>query len=637
MRILEIDPGHIGFDSLFLPVKAGEGFSALQQAVLDDGAPRTARFHHVAHGMLAPFDFLLSQVETADGVSVCVQPVAYHGFRAGGEDGRLDLNLLASERAAEIAELNSFLSSILDSSIETFIVAFGNNGTVLSFNEGACRLFLHTRNDVIGRLHASQLFAPDERTQLRWEEMEREAREQGICRRTVTLQRRDGSLFPAMVDVTPLRNAERKSLGMLFLGRDISEALRTQKALEEKKEQLEFINSLSLHISQTLELEAICTLSLQHLVQKFNGIIGGVFLRNRVDGSTRLAAIEPREKKEWYTELLAPTQDDYILAEEGEVLLHDLSRSQHEAAPGDAMPATKLVLPLLPKAAFIGVLVLLIREPMKRSEELLSFLSALGTLMGSAMENAALYLDSLNKSIEIRKQNMELDEFAYVVSHDLKEPLAGISFISNMLVDDYFDALDATGKTYINSLIEFSKRLGSLIDALLELSRIGRVSQPPEAVEISDVLHTVSQNLAFRLSKDDVHFVYPPECPRVLGDKTRIEQVFHNLVSNAIKFNDKTEITVEVGWHPAEAGEIEFFVRDNGIGIEPEYFDKIFKIFERLHQREEYEGNGAGLTIVQKIVEHHGGRIWLESVLGVGTCFSFTLPAFPTNDSQGEL
>jgi PAS domain S-box-containing protein len=632
----EIDPGKIGFDNLFLPAE-GEGMSAVIRAVLERGIPHTARFYHVAHGGNEPFDFMFSPCTVDDAACVCVQPVGYKGFRSGGDEGRLDLNLLVKERTAEISELNGFLGAIVDSSTETFIIAIGTNGTVLSFNEGACRMFLYPRNEVVGRIYASQLYALEEQARHTWEEMERSAKVQGKSRRTVTLQRRDGTTFPALVDLTPLRNAERQSLGTLFLGRDITEALRTQQALEEKKEQLEFINSLSLRISQTLELEAICALSLQHLNSKFDSAIGGVYLKNRSDGTLRLVSIEPRERRDTYAELLAPTVDDYILAEEGEVLLHDLSHFSAAGMRETEAPMTKLMLPLLPKASFIGVLVLLVNTSMTRSEELLSFLSAIGTLIGGAIENAALYLESLTKSIEIRKQNQELDEFAYVVSHDLKEPLAGISFISNMLVDDYFEMLDATGKTYVNSLIEFSKRLGSLIDALLELSRIGRITQPPEVVEIAEVLHTVSQNLAFRLSKDDVVFVYPETPQQVIGDKTRIEQVFHNLISNAFKFNDKPSIRVEIRWRETGDGFVEFSISDNGIGIEPEYFEKIFKIFERLHQREEYEGNGAGLTIVKKIIENHGGRIWLDSLLDHGTTFYFTLPVYTKNDSSGEL
>ena len=141
-------------------------------------------------------------------------------------------------------------------------------------------------------------------------------------------------------------------------------------------------------------------------------------------------------------------------------------------------------------------------------------------------------------------------------------------------------------------------------------------------------MHAVQQNLSFRISRQNLNLTIPKILPEVYGDKTRIEQVFFNLVSNALKFNDKETIEVEVGFHDTEGDFYRFFIRDNGIGIEAEYYDKVFKIFERLNQREEYEGTGAGLTIVKKIVEQHGGEIWLDSVLAEGTTFYFTLPKF---------
>ena len=202
LAVHEIDPGKIGFDNLFLPTESG-GMSAMIRAVLERGVPRTARFYHIAHGGNEPFDFVFSPC-TVDGMEcVCLQPVGYKGFRPGGDEGGLDLNLLVKERTAEISELNGFLGAIVDSSTETFIIAIGTNGTVLSFNEGACRMFLYPRNEVVGRIYASQLYSPEEQAQHTWEEMERSAKVQGKSRRTVTLQRRDGSTFPALVDLTP--------------------------------------------------------------------------------------------------------------------------------------------------------------------------------------------------------------------------------------------------------------------------------------------------------------------------------------------------------------------------------------------------------------------------------------------------
>lgn len=533
-----------------------------------------------------------------------------------------DLNLLLEERTAEITELYRFYEAIVDSSTETFIIAVGGNGYILSFNEGARQLFGYTGQDIVGRVRAADLISQGEDRAARWSSMEARAKREGKSREMVQLQRSDGSTFPALVDLTMLLNAEHQALGTLFVGRDMTEALETQRTLEERTAQLEFLNTLSLEIGQTLEVEQIARLALKRLVQRFDATEGAFFLKNADAPELRLLVTEPKAARPSRQQLLTPSIEDAMLIEDGEVLIREVLL-QHEELNG---PAFRLLLPLLPKASFLGVFVLLLRRPPKRDDELLNFLSTIATSIGGAMENAILYEESLAKSIEIRKQNQELDEFAYVVSHDLKEPLAGIYFISNLITDEYFDKMDETGKTYISSLIDFSKRLGSLIDALLDLSRIGRITQPPEPVDIGEVMHDVRQNLSYRISSRDIRLVIQPDMPRVYGDKTRIEQVFFNLVGNALKFNDKPAVRVDVTAIPDESDMVHFMVRDNGIGIEPEYFDKIFKIFERLNPREEYEGTGAGLTIVKKIIEHHGGQIWLESELGIGTTFHFTLP-----------
>lgn len=533
-----------------------------------------------------------------------------------------DLNLLLEERTAEITELYRFYEAIVDSSTETFIIAVGGNGYVLSFNEGARQLFGYTGHDIVGRMRASDLISATEDRGARWNAMEARAKHEGKSREMVQLQRSDGSTFPALVDLTLLLNAEHQALGTLFVGRDMTEALETQRALEERTAQLEFLNTLSLEVGQTLEVEQIARLALKRLVERFDATDGAFFLKNTEAPDLRLLVTEPRVTRPSRLQVLTPSIEDAMLIEDGEVLIREV-HLQHAEIEG---PAFRLLLPLLPKASFLGVFVLLLRRPPKRDDELLNFLSTIATSIGGAMENAILYEESLAKSIEIRKQNQELDEFAYVVSHDLKEPLAGIYFISNLITDEYFDKMDETGKTYISSLIDFSKRLGSLIDALLDLSRIGRITQPPEPVDIGEVMHDVRQNLSYRISSRDIRLVVQPDMPTVYGDKTRIEQVFFNLVGNALKFNDKPAALVDVTAVTEENDMVHFMVRDNGIGIEPEYFDKIFKIFERLNPREDYEGTGAGLTIVKKIIEHHGGQVWLESELGIGTTFHFTLP-----------
>ncbi len=550
------------------------------------------------------------------------------------EPNRSDLDILIEERTAELNELNRFLTAIVDSSTETFIIAVGSNGLILSFNEGACHLFQRSKTEVIGREHIQSFFDERERAGGTWDQMIAEAQSLGLCRRMVDMVKKDARVFPALTDLTLLRNAEDQVLGMLFVGRDVTESQITQIALEQRKQELEFINTLALEIRQSLNPEDIGSIALRNTLRILQGNVGGIYLRVELDEEPTLVATEASEEMKHLISHIALTPHDHAQLEEGRIILRRIPPADPAAAARHD-ELNLLAMPLTSKTKQVGSMVLIIREPLAETEELSNFVTAIGATIGAAVDNAILYADTVKKSAEIKRQNRELDEFAYIVSHDLREPLAGIRFISKLLLDEYFDSLDTVGQQYVESVVDFSKRLDTLIETLLDLSRIGRIIQPPEEVDISQVVKEVRQNFSHKIEgkgrlEPHIRFIKPISFPPVFGDKTRITQVFSNLISNAIKFNASEHPVVEIGYEERDASSafVTFFVRDNGIGIEEEYFDKIFKIFERLHSREEYEGTGAGLTIVKKIVEHHGGRIWLESVLDAGTTFYFTLPRY---------
>ncbi len=226
----------------------------------------------------------------------------------------------------------------------------------------------------------------------------------------------------------------------------------------------------------------------------------------------------------------------------------------------------------------------------------------------------------------LARSNKELDDFTYTVSHDLKEPLRGMSAFTKFLMEDYKEKLDEQGKEYLKSMSDSSTRMTHLIEDLLNLSRIARIKNPYEKVDFNKLLEEVKKNLEYSLAEKKGQLKIAGTLPIVECDRVRIAEVFSNLVSNAIKYSPKERAPlIEIGYKDRDSF-YEFYVKDNGIGIEKQYYDKIFQIFQRLHGRDEYEGTGAGLTIVKKIVEMHGGRIWVESELGKGSIFYFTLP-----------
>jgi len=223
-------------------------------------------------------------------------------------------------------------------------------------------------------------------------------------------------------------------------------------------------------------------------------------------------------------------------------------------------------------------------------------------------------------------KNKELDDFTYIVSHDLKEPLRGVKAFTKLLMEDYSGRLDDEGKKYLKTISDSSTRMGRLIEDLLNLSRIGRIRNIEPVVDFNELLSDVKKNLVYALEEKKVNLTIRPDFPKAACDRIRISEVFSNLVSNAIKYTKKDiSPVIEIGWSDKK-DLYEFYVKDNGIGIEKQYYDKIFQIFQRLHAKGEYEGAGAGLTIVKKIVENHGGKVRVESEVDVGSTFYFTLP-----------
>ncbi len=223
---------------------------------------------------------------------------------------------------------------------------------------------------------------------------------------------------------------------------------------------------------------------------------------------------------------------------------------------------------------------------------------------------------------ELEDTNQELKEFAYVVSHDLKAPLRGIKTLTDWLVSDYSDKLGDEGKTQMNLLLSRVDRMHNLIEGILQYSKIGHTEEKLSLVNLNEQIAEIIDMLS---PPKNISITIENELPTIRCEPTRISQVFQNLLSNAVKYMDKLDGIIKVGC--VEEGEFwKFSIADNGPGIEEKYFERIFKIFQTLVPKDEYESTGIGLTVVKKIIELYGGRIWVESEVGKGSTFLFTLP-----------
>jgi signal transduction histidine kinase len=226
---------------------------------------------------------------------------------------------------------------------------------------------------------------------------------------------------------------------------------------------------------------------------------------------------------------------------------------------------------------------------------------------------------------ELKRSNAELEQFAYVASHDLQEPLRMVASYTEILGERYRGKLDPNADKYIGYAVDGARRMQRLIRDLLAYARVSSQAKPLQPTDAAAVLRAVLRDMRATIESNQAEIV-SGEMPTVMADEVQLGQVFQNLINNAIKFHSERKPRVEISVQQREKN-WEFTVTDNGIGMEMESAGRIFQMFQRLHSRDQYEGTGIGLAISKRIVERHGGKIWCESVRGEGSTFRFTMPA----------
>jgi light-regulated signal transduction histidine kinase (bacteriophytochrome) len=239
-----------------------------------------------------------------------------------------------------------------------------------------------------------------------------------------------------------------------------------------------------------------------------------------------------------------------------------------------------------------------------------------------------------SRALDLERSNAELEQFAYVASHDLQEPLRKVASFCQLLQRRYVGQLDARADQYIEFAVDGAKRMQSLIDDLLTFSRVGRSDRQAVAVSAASALSQARVNLAAEIRRTGA-VIETTELPVVRAEFSLLTSLFQNLTGNALKFAGQQAPVIRVS---AVQRDVlwEFSVTDNGIGIEPEFADRIFVIFQRLHDRATYEGTGIGLAMCRKIVEHYGGTIWLDTSYTDGARFCFTLPVTAPEEEKPD-
>lgn len=602
---------------------------------LDDGSRMFFSLlqHRVFRGEAVPTRFetrMLRQGGASIDVETSFALIWYRGAPA--------LNLTISditdrkELEKRLTDSESLLRNVINSMVDALVIT-DLQGKVLDVNDEFQRFTGFSRREAFAA-EIPYPWVPEEslRSFMSWLE---KLREHNVLRDfDITWLRKSGERVAVSLNTTLLRNASGDPVLMVNIARDISERQASREELSRQLQRLEVLYDLSSALTETLNTHEIARTTYQQIekVIPVDGFsislydeekqeIKPAFAVDLVNGVRAEIAMPqnalPLENSETVAKVIATRKP----------LLHlDKGSSDKSAPAGEAGSAPSLMMvPMVSKQRTIGVLAVHSYEQEMYSHEHLTLLQSIAHLAGISIEKAQLYQEIIRKSREIEARNKELDDFTYVVSHDLKEPLISVEGYTKMLRHEYQDVLDEGGGEYLQAVMDSCLHMKRLIDDLLLLSRISKLTEKRSRIPLKLLIADVLEELRFSTRERKAEIILQPDLPEIVAVDTHLRIVFRNLVSNALKFCDKSIPRIEIGSMMTE-DLATLYVRDNGIGIDPTHFDKIFLIFQRLHRKDEYEGVGAGLTIVRKIVESHGGKIWVESTVGQGTTFFFTIP-----------
>ena len=531
-------------------------------------------------------------------------------------------------------EIRERLAAVVNSSDDA-IIGKTLNGTITAWNRGAEKVFGYSSMEAVGQ--PISMLMPPERIAEQEGILTRIGRGENVKHYETVRVRKDGTRIDISVTISPIRDRNGEVVGASKIARDITGRRRAEAALAEQAEKLssqaaELLRSQTALETQKLLLQSVLDSMAEGLVATDER--GEFIIWN--PAAEKIVGLGPAcvSSKEWSDHYglylpdavtpFPPEQNPLRRALGGEACTEELFLLNSGLLTGVWIECSAS--PLIDKSGVLRGGVAAFRDITQRKKDELEIRKL----------NNELEMRVAKRTAQLEAANRELESFTYSVSHDLRAPLRHMSGFASMFLEEFGSSLEPQAQHYLNRIQNGARTMGEMVDGLLNLSRMGRQSLHPLLTTLNSMVEEVVSMLQAQDGAREVEWKIG-SLPCIECDPLLMKQVFQNLISNAIKYSrPRAHAVIEVG-EMRENGQPVVFVRDNGVGFDMKYADKLFGVFQRLHRPEDFEGTGVGLATVQRIIQKHGGRIWADAHVDGGATFYFTvgqviaLPGMPSN------